>query len=99
MNPMEQPGTDESTKILSFVELGQKKEATYEDFLATLKDYVDTGAAISSEIAVKLIKRLNLSPEQKEEIKKLAEQGATDQEKRGFKEDARAFKKIVKELH
>ncbi|MEI8339785.1 MAG: hypothetical protein WCF94_03945 [bacterium] len=88
----------QAAKIHAFAELESKKKVTSAELIATMKNYVDGGWAISSRVVISLIDRVILTNTEKHLLAGYAENGAADQMERGHSKDAHEHKMVLARL-
>jgi len=101
-------GEPERKKPASFAELEQKSQVTAEELKETLRDYVEGGAPILAGVVISIMERTELSPQDLQELKQIAQtgvekQGGDDSEvpyrHRAANRDKREYGKVVQYIN
>ncbi len=79
-NPETGPNPEQK-KPASFAELEQKENVTAQELIETLRSYAEGGWAVSARVVNSIIDRVELSPQDRAELKRIAERGMDVQEK------------------
>jgi hypothetical protein len=82
-------------KYASFAELEASENVDPSDLIATLRNYAEGGAGISSWVVQSIIARTPLDQDQIAHLLESAEIGRQDQRRRGFQSDATAYASIA----
>jgi uncharacterized FlgJ-related protein len=87
----------EQKKSASFAELEQKKEVTAEELIQTLQNYAEGGWAISARVVNSIIDRVELSPQDRAELRKIAGKGMDVQEENRLHSEEKTVKREQEE--
>lgn len=79
----------------SFAKLELDQNATAQDVEEVLRDYVNTGAAVSARVVIALVIRTNPNAYNRGIMKELALKGACDQARRHFGKEASEYQEVL----
>lgn len=81
--------------ITTFAELEKEEKPTFETLSAVLKEYAESGAAISCSSVISIIKKMTLTETQKNNLANLARVGMLKQATLGFPRDAGHYRRVI----
>lgn len=84
--------------MMTFRELHESKNPTFEQLSATLKEYAKSGAAISGQVVVEIIGRLQLTKDQKDQLIRYAGKGVMMQTAFRLSKEAEQYRKVIMAL-
>lgn len=84
--------------ITTFAELMEVDNPTFETLSEILKEYAESGAAISGRVVVTIIRKMELTKAQKRDLANHARFGISKQTALRFPKEAQEYRKVIDAL-